>query len=216
MMSTMFRSLALATALGVLTVLGADSASGQAGKAPPGGGKAPAADKAPAAKESPANAEVELKAIKLAHASPEEVRDTLSSVWPALVTARRLPNGGTAAKLSVAADARTKTLFVRGTDKQLGMVEQLVKILDTAPDQELPTGTGLTVVRLKHAKVDEVTQVLAGLGLQQQVIALPRQNALILPQAERQAKDIRMVIENVDTEGKTKKTTQTKTSAAKQ
>jgi hypothetical protein len=117
----------------------------------------------------------------------------------------------------VVVNPRSHALFVRGTDKELELVEDLIKVLDIEPGQEIPSSSGYTIVRLKHAKIDDVLQVLNGLGLQGQVIPLTRMNALILPKAERQANDVRMVIENVDIEGKPKpkEKTSTATSAKK-
>ncbi len=217
MTSTMLRPMALAAALGVLTILGADSAPGQQSKGSPDAKKSPAA-KAPEAKptkKQDTNQDTQVKAIKLSNAKPEEVRETLTSIWAQLMASRGIPSSGAGTAAPVAVNERTKTLFVRGTEKQLEIVEDLIKVLDTAPGQELPSANGLNVVRLRHTKVDEVLQVLTGLGLQQQVIPLTKVNALILPQSERQANDVRVVIENVDAEGATKKTTQSSSSVKK-
>lgn len=234
MTSTTFRPMALAIAVGALAILGAEPPPGQPSKNPPNGAKTPAAKpaatnsapgqaskgspdakKSPATKSAEADQELQVKAIKLSNVSPEEVRETLTAIWPALMTSRGIPASGAGAAAQVAVNQRTKTLFVRGTDKQLEMVENLIKILDTAPGKEPPSGNGLNIVRLRHAKVEEVLQVLAGLGMQQQVIPLPKMNALILPQSERQANDVHLVIENVDTEGKTKKTASSSPSVKK-
>jgi hypothetical protein len=216
MTSTTLRPMALATALGVLAILGADSPD-QPGKGSPDAKKNPAAKASPAkaAKEPEADHDTQLKAIKLSNAKPEDVRESLSTIWAPLMLSRGMPVAGVGMGAPIAVNERTKTLFVRGTEKQLEIVESLVKVLDTPAGQELPSANGFNVVRLRHARVDEVLQVLAGLGLQQHVIPLTKVNALILPQLERLANDVRLVIENVDTEGVTKKTERSSSSAKK-
>jgi type II secretory pathway component GspD/PulD (secretin) len=172
MTSTTLRPMALATALGLLTILGVESAPGQQNKGSPevkknSASKAPTASQA---KEPEANHDTQLKVIKLSNAKPEEVRDTLTIIWSPLMNSRGIPASMMATGVPVAVNERTKTLFVRGTEKQLEIIENLIQVLDIAPGQDLPKADGLNVVRLRHAKVDQVFQVLAGLGLQQHVI----------------------------------------------
>jgi type II secretory pathway component GspD/PulD (secretin) len=174
-----------------LAVLWVGAAPGEQAKDPVAKGKAVAGEgKGP-----------HVKAFKLSHADPEEVRQTLTSVWPQLMTARRIranAAAGRPAELQLAVSSRLHTLFVRGTEQQLEAVQELVKVLDTAPGESVPESKDLAVVRLRHVKVPEVLQVLNGLGLQGQIIPLPKLNALILPREEEEAKEVRVVLESLD------------------
>src|SRR5262249_32093480 len=138
---------------------------------------------------------------KLSNADPEEVRQTLMNVWPQVMAARGVRTNAAAGKTAdphLAVSSRLRTLFVRGTEQQLETVQDLVKVLDSAPGESLRESKGLSVVRLQHVKVPEVLQVLNGLGFQGQVIPLPKLNALILPRAEDEAKEVRVVLESLD------------------
>ena len=125
--------------LWVGTLPGQQKESGTKGKAPAGEGKT-----------------LQVKAIKLSNADPEEVRQTLMSVWPQVMAARGVRANTAAARTSdlhLAVSSRLRTLFVRGTEQQLEAVQDLVKVLDAAPGASLPESKGLSVVRLQHVKV---------------------------------------------------------------
>ena len=167
------------------TLPGQQKESSTKGKAPAGEGKT-----------------LQVKAIKLSNADPEEVRQTLMSVWPQVMAARGVRANTAAARaadLHLAVSSRLRTLFVRGTEQQLEAVQDLVKVLDAAPGASLPESKGLSVVRLQHVKVPEVLQILTALGFQGQIIALPKLNALILPREEEEAKEVRLILESLDT-----------------
>jgi hypothetical protein len=162
----------------------------------------------PKAKPKAAPEPVQLKAFELAHVDAEKMRQTLSTVWPSLMS---LKGSTTTTAPRLAANSRTKTLFVRGTAKELEAVEDLISILDTASGKPLPDGKWLRAIRLEHAKVPEVVTVLNGLGIQSRVIALHELNTLLVGPAEEGSSDIRLVIEKLDVakkdEKKTDKTT---------
>ena len=125
--------------LWVGTLPGQQKESSTKGKAPAGEGKT-----------------LQVKAIKLSNADPEEVRQTLMSVWPQVMAARGVRANTAAARTSdlhLAVSSRLRTLFVRGTEQQLEAVQDLVKVLDAAPGASLPESKGLSVVRLQHVKV---------------------------------------------------------------
>jgi type II secretory pathway component GspD/PulD (secretin) len=200
--ATVFRP-ALALALVALVGLGVASAPGQDksnGKQPgsgPGGAK-----KGDKTAEAPAT---HLKAFELTRADPEEVRQVLNQ----LVNTMSAPKPGQpivmgAVSLRLAVDPRTRTLFARGTDKELDTVSDLVAVLDGEPGKAPAEGKSMRIVHLKHAKVQEVLGVLNNLGYQGQVIALPKANSLVLTQPEGEAKEIReVIIEKIDVESKT-------------
>jgi hypothetical protein len=165
----------------VLAAVCAGSADGRQAKGPPDKSKIKPVVK-------PKADAVGVQTFDLVRADPEEVRMTITKVIPP-----RPGNQG----LRLAVDARTKTLFARGTAKELEAVADIVAILDTPAGKPLPEGKGIRVVRLEHVKVNDVVSVLTGLGLQAPV-ALPKLNALILPEGDEAAKDVRTVVEKLD------------------
>jgi type II secretory pathway component GspD/PulD (secretin) len=171
-------------------------ATGQQPKAGPPGAKADVkSGKADARQAAPAQ---QIKTFDLTRADPEEVRQILAGNWTSLMGLRGQA-GGSAPRFSV--DRRTGTLFVSGTEKELELVQDFVRIMDAGPD-ETPEVNGLQVIRLRHAKVAEVTQILAELGLQGRVLPLTRTNTLILAKEGAGAQDVRSVVEKVDVEKK--------------
>ncbi len=168
---------------------------------PPASGKAPA----PAAKAG--NGETgDLRSFQLAYADPEEVRQIVSQMVPGMLAkpgTRPIPGApGVPSTLRIAVDQRTRTLFARGTEKELDAVAEVVSLLDADPSKSAPEGKSSRIIRLRYAKVPEVQQVLTGLGLQNQVVYLPRTNAMLLVGTEGE-KEIRAVLEKLDVEPRT-------------
>jgi type II secretory pathway component GspD/PulD (secretin) len=172
-----------------------------------GGGDAPLAKApAPAGKAAGANGNTgTLRSFELTNADPEEVRQILMQIGGSLVKSGSRSAPGIPAPpntLRMAVDARTHTLFVRGAEKELDAVADLIAVLDADPAKPAPEGKNAQILRLRHAKVPEVVQVLTGLGLQGQVLSLPRTNTLLLIGPEADARDIRAVVEKLDVERK--------------
>jgi type II secretory pathway component GspD/PulD (secretin) len=204
-------------ACAVLAALGGLAPGGDA-QAPARGVAAPAPTKAPAPArpaDGAANGGLRLKCFELAHADPEEVRQTLTQLWGQLTAAHSpgrpgvpgfagvpagapgVPAGGP----RIAVDGRTRTVFVRAPEKDLEAIGDLIAVLDADPGRG-PEGKNGRVVHLRNTKVNEVLQVLTGLGLQGQVLALPRSNALLLTGPEADGKEVREVIDKLDVERK--------------
>jgi type II secretory pathway component GspD/PulD (secretin) len=195
MQTAFLRTIAVLAAV-VLAAGLADSANGRQAKT-----KKPA-EETKQAKVKPAPVETQqLKTFELAHADAEKVRATLTTVWSSLMG---LAGRKVASTPRLAANTRTRTLFVRGTEKELAAVADLISILDTPAGKALPDGKGLRAVRLQYAKVHEVMQVLSGLGMQNSVVALNELNTLLLPQ-NGDTNDVRTIIEKLDVEKKSEK-----------
>jgi hypothetical protein len=147
----------------------------------------------------------DLRTFQLTYADPEEVKQIVTQLGASLAarpgSKPTPPFPAASATLRLAVDQRTRTLFVRGTEKELDAVADLVAVLDADPAKPTPEGKNTRVIRLRYAKVAEVTQVLTGLNLQGQVVALPRTNALLLTGTDSE-KEIRAVIEKLDVESK--------------
>jgi type II secretory pathway component GspD/PulD (secretin) len=198
---------ALRAALAAAVALAALSARAPAQEKAPAKGPAAAAAKAPLKPGEVPGVNphaLTVKSFELAHADPEEVRQTLTQMWVHVMAAHGARPGppGPAQPPRLAVDARTRTLFVRGNEKELEAVSELVAVLDGDPAKP-GEGKNARVVRLHHAKVGEVLQVLTGLGLAGQVLALPKSNTLILPHNEAEAREVRAVVEKLDVEPRT-------------
>jgi type II secretory pathway component GspD/PulD (secretin) len=152
---------------------------------------------------------LQVKTFRLRHADPEEVRQILAQVWTTMPQVKPpvgfkpgVPTAGAPRVPRFAVDTRSRTLFVRGTDKEVAMAVSLVSILDTEPGQPIPESKDLRVLRLQHAKVDQATAVLTALGLQIHTVPLRKTNALvILSPSDANVAAIRDVIESLDVEG---------------
>jgi type II secretory pathway component GspD/PulD (secretin) len=177
-----------------LAILFSGVAWGQQAKGPAAAAKAPAPPPGP-----------QVTAIKLTHADAEEVRQLLSTIWPQLMAVHGVKGTtplGSVNGARLAPYPPNHVLFVRATAAELEAVQDMIKVLDASPSQELPSTKGLTVVRLKRARAQDVMNILNGLSLQNQVIPLPKLNALVLPPGQDIEKEIRIVISNLDSEDK--------------
>jgi hypothetical protein len=153
-----------------------------------------------------------LKVFALTNADPEEVRQVLNQVCQNMHGVRSGVAGpavtpgfpGAAPPVAnhaprIAVDAKSKTVFVRGTDKQLKVAADVVSLLDAQPGQAPPEVKELKVLHLKQAKADEVMQVLSSLGLNTSVATLKKANAVIVfPGSEAAADEVRQVVERLD------------------
>jgi hypothetical protein len=180
---------ALVLAALLVAVVG-NSAVGQA--------KGPVAKDKTTGKQAPAPAAPEVKTFELVNIDPEDFRQTVQAVWDATHPVRP---GQPANGLRLATVPRSRTVFVRGTTGELELIAELARVLDIEAVAPIPDSKMVRIVRLRYAKVPEVVPVLNTLGIQGQVIALPRLNAFLL-QKDGDSKDARIVIEKIDIEKK--------------
>ena len=138
----------------------------------------------------------EVRVFKLNHADPKELQQMVATHWAALGGTRD-PKGGPAKVPTMVVNDRTRTLFARGSEKELALLDKILPELDEALGGK--EGKDGRVIRLKNARVPEVIQVLTGLGLQHTVIGLPKANALFLTANDGQTKAVRVVVQTLDT-----------------
>jgi type II secretory pathway component GspD/PulD (secretin) len=158
-------------------------------------------------KKDARSAKTQVKVFELKNLPPDQMRQTLSTVWAPVMEARGIrsatgPMGG----LQLVANPRNHTLFARGTEKELAIIEELVQVFDVADNQNYPEAKGFAIVRLRHVKVPEVMQVLTGLSLQSKVVSLPGQNALLVFEKGDDDSEVRTVLEKLDQPEKKKET----------
>jgi hypothetical protein len=151
----------------------------------------------------------QVKTITLNHADPDDVRQVLGLLgYPASMTGtapQPAPAGtpGNGAKPRVVVDGRTRTVFVRGADKDIEAISDVLAMLDAEPGKPVPEVKNLHLIPLRHAKVDEGLQLLTGLDLANGVVPLRKTNALLVTQAGN-FKAVQEVISALDVEAKAK------------
>jgi type II secretory pathway component GspD/PulD (secretin) len=204
--------------LTVLTLLAALSVSLPLGAADPTTGRPGAKPAAgdPKKKDQPATPPelLKVKAFQLKRTNPEEVRQTLIQLWPhlngkgedgpsrpgtAVAGAQPMPR--------IAVSPRTRTLFVRAGKTALETAGELVEVLDGDSDRVGENLKNLAIIRLRHAQVHEVLQVLQPLGLQGTFVALPQMKAIVVLKAGDSAKEIEEVISQADQPTPSERTT---------
>ena len=98
-------------------------------------------------------------------------------------------------RLAVAVDEESKTLFVRGTSEQVSGVEKLVETFDTESGKlEKQEIDGVTLVPVKHDRLQQINTILSQLQLQTQALRVGDTAVLILPDDEERAKQAEQVI----------------------
>jgi beta-lactamase regulating signal transducer with metallopeptidase domain len=101
----------------------------------------------------------------------------------------------------LAADSRTRSLIVRGSEKHLAIAADLVTVLDLPSDMPIPKVRNLSAYRLAHAEAVEVAQVLYRLNFRSR-FAPATDKTLIVVGPEKELKEIGEVIKQLDVEGK--------------
>jgi hypothetical protein len=114
--------------------------------------------------------------------------------------------GGRLVDGSVAVDQRTRSVIVRGTDKDLQIVADLVAVLDLEKDKTaaapLAKGRNLRAFNLRYADANEIAKVLRNLNLNARMAFPPKSNLIIVIGSESEMKEIGEVIDALDVEVK--------------
>jgi type II secretory pathway component GspD/PulD (secretin) len=131
---------------------------------------------------------------------------------------RRTGSGGMAAKMGgpgvssateappspcyFAVDGRTRSLIVRGTEKDLQAVADFVAILDLPDDKAIPKLKNVHAFKLRFAKPSVVIEVLKTLNIDVLVAQIPKSTILLLNGPDSAIKDATEIIEALDAEVK--------------
>ena len=161
-----------------------------AGQPPAGGAKDQPAKKDEAKKDKTKkdNGTV-VKAFELKSANASEIQQFLVKYLVA-------PAGDEKPGPLVAADGKTRTVFVRGPAADVDTAGKIVAQLD-GDSADGP----LLVIRLQNAAVEEVMRVLNALELGSRVYPLQLSGALAIPRDETNMNQIKAVIEKMDGTG---------------
>jgi hypothetical protein len=108
-----------------------------------------------------------------------------------------------------AADPRSRTLIVRGPERDIQIIADLVTVLDVAPKKAAPKVKNLRVFRLKHADSDTVAAAVSQLGIQARIAPARLERGdgsddllVIAMGSEEQIREVSQVIEALDVPSK--------------
>lgn len=153
------------------------------------------------------------KVFRLVRTDPEEVREVMATMLDFITPPPPAPPmpmqpigmlgmgggfGGGPAPFAIAAEPRTKSIIVRGTEKHIQLAADLVAVVDHPQGKEPPEVKSLRAVVLKHAKPDEISSVVEGLELDARMVALPAAKMVIFTGSDQVMKDIADLIKELD------------------
>jgi type II secretory pathway component GspD/PulD (secretin) len=98
------------------------------------------------------------------------------------------------------ADPRTKSLIIRGSEKDIDLAGDLVTVLDLPADKPMPKVKTLRAYKLKHANAGELNAVLFTLEMDARMVPVEKGNILIVAGSEDVMKDMDSVVEALDIE----------------
>jgi hypothetical protein len=153
----------------------------------------------------------QVKAFDLKNANANEVQQFLTKHFTPTAVPVATKVGTTAPapvagkpSIHLAYDTRTKALFVRGTAADVELAGKMIAQLDAGPNGLSGTGHPLTVIYLRNTTADEVMKVLTALEIGGKVHSCPMSKALVLPQSDPNADQIKTVVERLDAKPETK------------
>ncbi len=101
-----------------------------------------------------------------------------------------------------AIDQRTRSLIVRGTEKDIQAVAEFVAILDLPPNKPIPKLKNLHAFKLRFANPENVSEVLKALNIDVLVAKIPKSTILLLNGPEAAIKEAAEIIEALDADVK--------------
>jgi hypothetical protein len=110
-------------------------------------------------------------------------------------------------KCYFAIDSRTRSLIVRGTEKDLQVVADFVAIFDLPDDKPIPKLKNVHAFKLRFAKPNDVIEVLKALNINVLVALIPKSTILLVNGPDAAIKEATEIIEALDAdikEGATK------------
>jgi len=102
----------------------------------------------------------------------------------------------------IAVDERTNTLVVRGSESDLRTIGEIVAAIDVADNKTATKLKNLRTFKLKHADVNQVSQIVQDLELSVRVSILPSSEMLVITGGENALKEVADLIDELDVEGK--------------
>jgi hypothetical protein len=141
--------------------------------------------------------------------APGSLQPGPGGLQPGLMTPSGLGVGGGMfgirdglASLRLAVDGRTRSLIVRGSERDLQTAADLVTVLDLPPGKPVPKIKNLRAYKLRHANAGELADVLRALELDVRLVPIEKGNFLIVAGPEAAMTEIGETIEQLDVESK--------------
>jgi beta-lactamase regulating signal transducer with metallopeptidase domain len=102
----------------------------------------------------------------------------------------------------IAVDERTNSIIVRGNEADLRTIGDIVATLDSGDKKPAAKLKNLRTFKLKHADVNQVSQIVQDLDLNVRVSILLSSEMLVISGDESALKEVANLIEELDVEGK--------------
>jgi type II secretory pathway component GspD/PulD (secretin) len=99
-------------------------------------------------------------------------------------------------------DERTRSLVMRGTEKDVQTAAELVALAELPREKPLPALKHLKAFRLKHADAAQTAELLTELGVEARVVALVPTNVVVASGPEAAMKEVAEVLQALDVEVK--------------
>jgi hypothetical protein len=100
------------------------------------------------------------------------------------------------------AQARTRSVIVRGSDRHISVAADLVAILDRPATAPLPKLQVIKAFALKHATADELADVINALSFDDVKLATPDEHLLALIAPDEVVKSVAELVKELDVPGK--------------
>ena len=151
-----------------------------------------------------------IKVVRLRHRQPEQMRQTvmmLTSPYAQMVGIGHAYYGATGAatvpaaqggfrpglpgeygamrgwNVRIVADARTRSLIMRGSEEAVERAAKLIAAFDVPPGEEPdPEIEGMRAFRVRHVEPNHVIGVLQQLGIQAPALVVPETKVLLVPE----------------------------------
>ena len=112
------------------------------------------------------------------------------------------PGGSLPPRCYFAIDQRTRSLIVRGTEKDLQAVADFVAILDLPDDKPIPKLKNVHAFKLRFAKPGDVINVLKALNIDVLVAQIPKSSIILVNGPDSAIKEATEIIEALDADVK--------------
>jgi type II secretory pathway component GspD/PulD (secretin) len=156
-----------------------------------------------------AKTQLKSKVFRLNHCDPDEIMQILQTLMDAneqpFSANPQAPGAGAPGAdgipsfpYQLAADARTRSVVIRATEKNLRLAADLVAVLDLPEGKPLPEVKSLKTFQLKHANAEELANVLQTLQLEAKIMALGNAKMLVVAGPEAAMKEVADLVKDLD------------------
>lgn len=106
--------------------------------------------------------------------------------------------GGGSGAFQVSVDARTRSVIVRASPKNLQLTADLISVLDLAKGKAMPEVKTLKALPLKHADAGEIMNALQNAGVEARMVALGEAKMLVVAGSDEAMKEVADLVKDLD------------------